>query len=184
MQIKEANCSSRASPTAEDMATWSTLADIMSWVGLLGDSTDESTPEWSLMDALGTSAETPIREVGMIEASDYNEGLAEWTYQGRKPALLLRSKAKSLGHFARVFVGVEYTKEETLAYEAKKEAHSRAVALAKPLLHLQSSRPRPRRCPLEAGRQGSKTCATRPGRVRSRLWTFRLMRHAWPATSR
>lgn len=67
--------------------------------------------------------------MGGIDATDCEDALKEWQYSGHKPSLLLRSKAKQLGHFARVFLGLEYTAEQKLAYEATQEAHGRAVAL-------------------------------------------------------
>ena len=123
------NTHGRISPTAADMEQWTTVGDIMSWVGLCGDADDESTPEWSLMDLIGCSVETPIRELGQIAAEEFESVITEWQYCGRRPSLLLRAKAKALGHFSRVYLGIEYTAEEKLAYEAKQEAHARAVAL-------------------------------------------------------
>ena len=119
----------RTSPTVDDMAEWSIVSDIMKWIGLHGDSEDAGTPEHSLLELLGIDANTPIRELGLISADDYIEAVTEWTLDGRKPTLMLRSKAKALGHYARVFLGLEYTSEQRLQYEEKQEAHKRACAL-------------------------------------------------------
>ena len=119
----------RTSPTADDMAEWTIVTDVLRWIGLNGDAEEQGTPEHSLMELLGIEASTPIRELGLISAEDYAEAVADWTLDGRKPSLMLRSKAKALGHFSRVFLGLEYTAEQRLQYEEKQEAHKRACAL-------------------------------------------------------
>ena len=118
----------RGSPTDQDLESWSTLADIFTWVGLSTDAGPES-PEGSLIDHMGLQIETPIREVGMIDETDFTEALSEWTIDGVRPPLLLRSKAKMVGHLARVYMGKEYTVEQTMAYDAKVASHKRAVEL-------------------------------------------------------
>lgn len=118
----------RGSPSEQDLESWSTLADIFTWVGLSTEAGPES-PEGSLLDHMGLQIETPIREVGMIDEADFTEALSEWTIDGVRPPLLLRSKAKMVGHLSRVYMGKEYTVEQTLAYEATQASHKRAVEL-------------------------------------------------------
>lgn len=101
----------------------------MDWVALSGDPTDETTPEHSLLEHLGISPNTSLKEFGLIEAEDYSDELKEWTYGGKKPAVFLRSKSKALGHFSGIFVGSEYTKEQTMEYDALEQKHQRALAL-------------------------------------------------------
>ena len=123
-----ASTGTRGSPTSADMEAWSSLEDIFNWVGLSPDAGPES-PEGSYMEHMGFQVSTPIREIGMIDAADYNEAIVEWTIDGHRPPILLRSKAKSIGHLARVFLGREYTLEDNMAYDEKIAAHKRAVAL-------------------------------------------------------
>ena len=104
------------------------MSDLFAWVGLSTTAGDES-PEGSFLEHMGMQLETPIREVGMIDETDYIEAIAEWVIDGHRPPLLLRAKVKSIGHLARVFLGREYTLEDTLAYDEKIASHKRALAL-------------------------------------------------------
>ena len=146
--------SSSASPSPEDMASWSTIADAMVWVGF----TDVDVPTShasSFLLHLGYASDAMLRELGAVPIEDYLEEVASWKHEDLRPALAYRRRAKQLGHAARVFTGVDYTAAESRDYQAKQEAHRREMEwyAAQPQpVHQAASIPAPSAAAVSKGR--------------------------------
>ena len=114
----------QASPTAEVLLTWETVADAMRWVGLDPAGETESH-DMLLLDHVGFRPDSPLRELGLITKEDFETELNEWTVNDRKPPLSFRSKAKVMATLARVYMGLDYTPEQQLAWKDKEAADER-----------------------------------------------------------
>lgn len=145
-----------ASPTTEEMATWSTVADAMTWAGFVDDALVHGQ---GLLDLLGYTMESSLAEFGSVTASDFSDEAGAWKVGELKPNLALRNKAKRLGHAARVYVGVDYTVTATQEYEAAQAEHARALELIKAKASASSAAP-----PVTAPQSKSSSSTDPPAR--------------------
>ena len=103
-------------PSKEQMAVWEAFGDILLWAGIrLAE--DPNDLHYKLLDHLGFTANTSIREVGMIPAVDFNTEIAEWRPDGVRPPLAIRAKAKLAGQLARIAIGLEYSPVQERAWK-------------------------------------------------------------------
>jgi hypothetical protein len=116
-----------SSPTTEEMAGWAFASDALSWAGFTGDPDNQDTPEASWLTHLGYELTTPLREFGAIPEADYVAELTEWLFDGRRPALALRTRARQAGHAARVFLGIDYTVQQRMAEDKAEVDHNREI---------------------------------------------------------
>ena len=78
--------------------------------------------ETNMLEHMGLAVDTPLRDLALIESADYEAELLDFTFQGRKAPLAFRTKAKLLANLARVAFGLDYTPEQKLAWEEKRQA--------------------------------------------------------------
>jgi hypothetical protein len=116
-----------SSPTSEEMADWANASDALSWAGFSGGPDSDETPEASWLAHLGYERSTSLREFGAIPEADYVAELAEWLFDGRRPALALRTRARQAGHAARVFLGIDYTVHQQKAMNQAEVDHNREI---------------------------------------------------------
>ena len=106
--------SNSVSPSQADMENWFTVEDMLSWAGfaLIPDTAD------TLLHHLEVMRGDSIAEIGSVPKSEYEEAVSHWSFQKEdkdgelvitKPGIGMISKAKRLGHAARVYSGMEYT---------------------------------------------------------------------------
>ena len=116
-----ATAPNRAYPTSEEMADWRRVADVMQWLGMNTEDVQD-TIETNMLEHMGLAVDTPLRDLALIQADDYDAELLEFTFNGKKAPLSFRTKAKLLANLARVAFGLDYTPEQKLAWEEKRQA--------------------------------------------------------------
>jgi hypothetical protein len=104
-----------SSPSEAELSRFVTIGDIADWVGFAETENPDSV-EAKLLEHLGITTGTPVREVGLISKSDYEQEIETWSDGGVRPSLVIRSKAKQIGLFARCAIGLDYTPEVSLAW--------------------------------------------------------------------
>jgi hypothetical protein len=122
-----------ASPTDQQIESFVVIADVMEWVGF-ARIPDDSMLISQLLTHLGVDAHTPVRELAIVEAGDFNHEIDEWQPDGVRPPITFRSKAKAIGLYCRVAAGVEYTPDANRAWEESEARraldHERSLQLA------------------------------------------------------
>lgn len=116
-----------SSPTAADMTTWATVVAAMAWAVFGSDFLNPDTPEFSFFEHLGAAHDDPIKDFDSIVASDYITEVESWQHSGRRPSLMLRSKAKQAGHAARVYTGVDWALGQVRAHQQAEADHRREM---------------------------------------------------------
>jgi hypothetical protein len=121
------------SPSTADIASFACVGDVLVWVGFPREPDEESLIA-AVLSHLGLNSTTPCREVGLIDAIEFNQEIDEWTSNGERPPLSFRSKAKAIGMCCRVAAGLEYTPDQNRQWEeseAKRLSdHQRVMELA------------------------------------------------------
>jgi hypothetical protein len=105
----------------------------MEWVGFPRQPDSDSLIAM-LLAHLGLDHSTPVREVALIDAIEFNQEIDEWAPDGNRPPLAFRSKAKCVGQFCRIALGLEYTPEQNRQWEEAEAKrlidHQRQLQLA------------------------------------------------------
>ena len=76
LAVASSRVSSRAHPTSGEMQDWSTVSDVMQWLGLKIDD-QQGTIETALLEHMGLAVDTPIRDLALIQAEDFESELQE-----------------------------------------------------------------------------------------------------------
>ena len=67
-----------ADPTDAELAGFNTLANVMTWAGMLGDPADNATAPGSLITGMGAVPTTHPRAVGGIPTPDFGILIDNW----------------------------------------------------------------------------------------------------------
>ena len=109
---------------------WKTVEDAVKWVEMEGDLASPHSEAGSLLALLGAKPNTPIRTLGAIEDSLYEDITKQWQPGGSAPTPIQASQAALLGRASRIAAGQQLSEiEKKLALE-KKEKAEQEVKLA------------------------------------------------------
>ena len=103
-----------AYPSTEQLQGWSTVLEVMTWLGLSLDS--EITA--AMLEHMGLLPSSLLKELAQIDKEEYEVELAEFRHQDKKAPLALRTKFKLLANLALVVYGLDYTPEQQRRWDA------------------------------------------------------------------
>ena len=92
---------------------------------------DASTVEASMLQFMGVSLAAPLKELGAVSKDEFEEEMADFQFDGRKPSMGVRSRMKLFAHAARVFCGTEWTVGQQQEYEYDRERKANELEVLK-----------------------------------------------------
>ena len=107
---------------------WKTVEDAVKWVEMEGDLASPQSEPGSLLALLGAKPNTPIRTLGAIEDSLYEDITKQWQPGGSAPTPIQASQAALLGRASRIAAGQQLSEVEKKLAEEKKDKAEQEVS--------------------------------------------------------
>ena len=99
-------------PTEDDVRGFATLADIIKWSELPGESEEKSSPCGSFLALFGAAPTLHPRSLGALPKNDFDAILTTWMISERKPTPVEATRAALIGRAARVAIGAQKRQAE------------------------------------------------------------------------
>ena len=117
-------------PTPDEVLTFVTLKEVLTWAAVPGDIADEKTMQGALMLALGATAAMPPRVIGAMSEGDFQSIVEKVKVDGQPPTPVQRTTAELFGRACRVSSGTQLREADYKAACDKTAADAQALALA------------------------------------------------------
>ena len=114
----------REPKNADEWSTLQDLSDILTWAGLAGSTDYGPSPQGSLLASLGADSMTTVEEFGAIEIDDFSTAVDKvWLHSESvnledfrsteltiTPSAIMKMRARSAHHTARIWSGIDFTR--------------------------------------------------------------------------
>ena len=112
-------------PTPEEMAGWSSLADVAMWANLPGDILDPDSPAGAILCATGAYEGgnlCTIEEYAAVDPEVFMVAADVWTYGNGEggqftPGAVMQGKARTFLRGVRLAAGVDWSKAEASEHD-------------------------------------------------------------------
>ena len=123
-----------AEPSKEELASFKTLVDVITWAELDGDCSDPKSIAGSFLKVLGATANTRVTTAGSISASDFDKAVQSWKIndEGSEPTPIQKAQVGMIGRACRLAAGME---KPAAVIQAENEAAAHAASLHAAVAH-------------------------------------------------